>query len=489
MIDCQEDLLKNVCKRLLLVFIHKYLQKSIMKKKIHILFYFSLFFHTSMSFSKEKVVIFPIFSIQQNICNLLSKDFDTNATISKIGEGFDNDNIEIIQPKKYLNNVILDIHNCHQTILIDKILEISNARFLLMYEYEFIETSNGNYVKLQMILKNSEEEHINSYYAKSNKMYTDDKAGLVKLAFKKIRNSVIQDIENYSFETKEDIEIITKNNQKIDENFVSELEINIPKTSIINENAVAVVIGNSIYNSQDIPKVDFAIQDAKVMKKYLRESFGFKEENIIYIENASFSDLNNVFGNEKNEKGKLFNYVKPKISDVFVFYSGHGAPYIENKEAYIVPIDANPSMIQMSGYSLKTLYTNLGKTPYKTLTLVIDACFSGNSAGGTLLKNISPIRIKTEEKIFKDNNALIITSCSSEQVSSWYSEKKHSLLTYFFLKSLRGEADIDKNQQVTVVEMRNYLNENITYWARRLNNREQTPKVWGKDEKILIQYK
>jgi hypothetical protein len=143
----------------------------------------------------------------------------------------------------------------------------------------------------------------------------------------------------------------------------------------------------------------------------------------------------------------------------------------------------------MSGYSLKTLYTNLGKTPYRTLTLVIDACFSGNSAGGTLLKNISPIHIKTEEKIFKDNNALIITSCALEQVSSWYSDKRHSLLTYFFIKSLRGEADTDKNHQISVFEVRNYLNENVIYWARRLNNREQTPKVWGKNEKVLIEYK
>ena len=33
-----------------------------------------------------------------------------------------------------------------------------------------------------------------------------------------------------------------------------------------------------------------------------------------------------TFGNEANHKGRLFRYLTPNKSRVFVFYSGHGAP-------------------------------------------------------------------------------------------------------------------------------------------------------------------
>ncbi|GAB4339344.1 MAG: hypothetical protein OHK0038_18440 [Flammeovirgaceae bacterium] len=454
-----------------------------MSWKLSLFIYFLII---NLVFSKEKVLIVPVISSQINICTLLSKDFDTNLIISKISEEFDENEFEFVNHQNIIQNSIFAFENYDNLFLIDKLIEYSKTNFVLFYQYEFIESASGNYVKLQINLKDNEGNEINSYYTKSNKMYTDDRASLIKLAFKKISKSLFEDIKNQSSHKLDEFLTSETKIDDFEEKYFSELEFNIPKSKNINENAVAVVIGNSMYSSADIPKVDFAIQDARVVKKYLRECFGFKQENIIYLENASQADFYSIFGNESNEKGKLFNYIKPKISDVFVFYSGHGAPNPESKEAFLVPKDSEPSLIQFNGYSLKTLYSNLGKLQYKSLTLVIDACFSGNSASGTLLKNISPIHIKTEERILKDNNALIINSCSAEQVSSWYPEKKHSLLTYFFLKSIRGDADADKNKRITVGEISTYLNENVTYWARRLNNREQTPKIWGKSEKVVI---
>ena len=72
-------------------------------------------------------------------------------------------------------------------------------------------------------------------------------------------------------------------------------------------------------------------------------------------------------------------------SDVFIYYSGHGAPDTESKQPYLVPTDANPSTVKVGGYALKQLYLNLKKAPYRSATVVIDSCFSGMSASGALI--------------------------------------------------------------------------------------------------------
>ena len=86
-------------------------------------------------------------------------------------------------------------------------------------------------------------------------------------------------------------------------------------------------------------------------------------------------------------------------------------------------------------------------------------------------------------------NAIVITSSSANQVSSWYPEKQHSLFTYFFLKGLRGEADTNKDNLITVGEMRRYLAEHVPYMARRLTGNEQTPQISANDDDLLTKLK
>ncbi|MDW7692780.1 caspase family protein [Flammeovirgaceae bacterium SG7u.111] len=268
----------------------------------------------------------------------------------------------------------------------------------------------------------------------------------------------------------------------------SDIDSNIPKAESVNTDAIAVVIGNKDYTDEDVPSVDFALRDAESVKTYLVDALGFREGNIIYVENATQANFNSVFGNVSNHKGMLFNYVKEGKSDVFVFYSGHGGPDPETKEPYFIPVDCEPSLVSLNGYSMNTFYANLGKVPYRNLTVVIDACFSGASEKGMLLNNISPVFIKPKDKIFADERATIITAAAGDQVASWYPEQGHSLLTYFYLKGLQGAADANKNKEISLGEMKNYLNENVTYMARRLNSREQEPEIHGLDETVLIGY-
>lgn len=255
----------------------------------------------------------------------------------------------------------------------------------------------------------------------------------------------------------------------------SDIDIEIPEGSVSNPSAVGVVIGISKYAHPDVPSVDYARRDARLMRDYLVQSMGYRDDNIITAvdEEATKAAFNRIF------EGQLANYITPGESDVFIYYSGHGAPDVENASAYFVPHDADPNYAAQTGYSLDQFYRELNELDAKSITVVMDACFSGGSEAGMLIQEASPIFISVENPAANLSNGVVLTSSSGDQISSWYREKGHGLFTYFFLKGIRGEADGDQDGAVTSEEVFGYLMENVPYLARRLFNREQTPQLMG----------
>ncbi|MCX6841632.1 MAG: caspase family protein [candidate division WOR-3 bacterium] len=250
-----------------------------------------------------------------------------------------------------------------------------------------------------------------------------------------------------------------------------------------NPDAIAVVIGVSNYKS--VSKVEYAKRDAEAMRKYLTEAFGYSDGNVIVLDDPSKGDLERTFGTAGNPEGQLFNWAsrKPGQCDVFVYYVGHGAPSIREKKGYLVPADASPDYIEINGYPLDAFYANLGKVPAKSLTVVLDACFSGETpdvAGNvtTFLRDASPLVVApvTEDL---PANATVMTAASGSQIASWYPDKRHGLFTYYLLKGLKGEADADGSGAVKLRELQQYVSTSVSPMARALYNREQTPEFRG----------
>ena len=263
-----------------------------------------------------------------------------------------------------------------------------------------------------------------------------------------------------------------------------------PKTSVHRPDAIAIIIGNKNYQDHHIPMVKFAVQDATLVKKYLVNTLGFDEKNIVLVSDAKKDDFEKFFGTESNYKGYLYNHVAQDRSDIFIYYSGHGAPDTNTKKAYLVPTSADPSYINITTYSLDILYDNLEKLNNdkkpKSITVVLDSCFSGGSNGGMIIRDASPIFIETTTPLLSMDNAVVFTSSQGDQISSWYSEKQHGLFTYFFLKTIKTAAE--NGAQLTAEDMEKSLQEpdSINDYARKLYNRDQVPQITGNKKITLI---
>jgi len=272
------------------------------------------------------------------------------------------------------------------------------------------------------------------------------------------------------------------------------VDVNIPATGMRNPDAIAVVIGNKYYKHHDIPNVNFARSDAESVKNYLIATLGYKEENIFLELDANKARFDELFGISGEHRGMLFEYIKPSKSDVFVYYSGHGAPDTRTNKGYLMPSDCNPARIAFSGYSLDLFYENLSKLETRKTVVVLDACFSGGTDSGKwLISEASPALIKVENPIISNNTMVVLTSSKGSQISSWYSDKRHGLFTYFFLKAICGAADTDKDKELTFDEIYSYVSdrsEGVPYWAKRLHKgRIQEPTFQGLNtNNVFVKY-
>jgi hypothetical protein len=271
----------------------------------------------------------------------------------------------------------------------------------------------------------------------------------------------------------------------------STADFDLHETKEENRHAVAVIIGNQHYSdaNRGVPDVDYAQNDAELMFNYVTKTLGYREGNIIYMKDATQADFIGTFGTSDNPKGKLYDWIKPGESDVFIYYSGHGAPGPTHGRGYLLPVNADPMKIELNGYSLETLYKNIGKLPAKTVMIIIDACFSGGSASGSIVKSASSISMRVVETRPTIPQAIVLTAASPQEIASWDDNAKHGLFTRHFVEGMVGKADGENfgngDGTITLFELKKYINEEVSYRARRLFGRDQHPQITGDENSVL----
>jgi len=256
---------------------------------------------------------------------------------------------------------------------------------------------------------------------------------------------------------------------------------------VTNPDAVVVIIGNRNY-TDEVPPVDFAHRDADAWRTFALERLGVSERNIIDLRDATLTEMETVVGNARSHTGQLWRWIRPRESDLFVFYSGHGIPGTKDRRAYLLPVGCDPDMVELQGYPLDQLYSNLAKMEARSTTVFIEACFSGQSPGGQLLRGVSGIRIAA--KTPPAAALTIITAAREDQMASWNWEAKHGLFTQHLLKALGGAADQKRYGKadgiVTLSEVQHYLDREMSYAARHNYGRTQQAMVYGDLERVLV---
>ena len=263
---------------------------------------------------------------------------------------------------------------------------------------------------------------------------------------------------------------------------VVDVERNIPKT-VENPNAYAVVFGIEQY--KNVSTVTFAKRDAHWVREYFERTLGIPEENIYFLtdNDVSKAEFDKVF----SLGGWLDKRIRDGMSDIYVYYAGHGAPDMKNRTAYLIPYDGDPNYASQTGYEVDAMTGNLSQLGARSVTVFLDACFSGaNRESEILLAGARPIFMEVNPAMAE--NVTLFSAASGTEISSAWPEKQHGLFTYWMLKGLQGKADANSDQSLTVQELGDYIQENVSITAGKLD-REQTPGVQTRDfMKVVVKY-
>ena len=272
------------------------------------------------------------------------------------------------------------------------------------------------------------------------------------------------------------------------------------RAEVTNPHGVAVIIGNRTYGGPaqgaasgadggEIPAVEFAHRDADAFRRYVLDVLGYDPENVIDLRDATQAQMWSTFGSRQTaERSDLWSYLDPEgRSDVVVFYSGHGAPGIEDRRGYLLPVDADPNTAELNGYPIDVLYKNLSNLEEaKSAVVYLDACFSGGSGGGgMLIANASPVFVEASLPEAAGSRLTVLTAATGKQLASWDRKSGHGLFTHHLLDALYGKGDADSDGRVTAHEAKRYLDRHMTRAARRTYKRRQNAGFSGNAERVL----
>lgn len=251
---------------------------------------------------------------------------------------------------------------------------------------------------------------------------------------------------------------------------ISDIDVDIPVTSISQPNTYAMIVAEENYRNET--SVPYAINDGTLFMEYCIKTLGIPENNIIFKKDITKSEFNYNLRRLKNLVNQKNNHDEVKI---IFYYAGHGIPgkandfgEDENNKAYLLFSDGYVNDAE-SGIRLNDLYYTIADFNAQSVSVFLDACFSGNTRNGEMTNEArGPVIIIDEDEL--PNRMVVFAAAKDDESAFSYPEKQHGIFTYFLLKKLK-----ESSGEVSYGELSKYINREVNNTSFQLRNKEQTP--------------
>lgn len=260
----------------------------------------------------------------------------------------------------------------------------------------------------------------------------------------------------------------------------SDIDKNIPETSTQNPDIFVMILANQNYRHEQ--DVSTALNDAQIMKKYCIKTLGVPENHVRYYENCSYVDMKRNISTFA-ETMKL--YRDNPHAKFMVFYFGHGMADQNRKveDSYLLPTDASTQLqlSSQSAISRNWMMEQFASAQPRQLVVFLESCFSGVSNTDQYLsyaRYASGTRFEDNTSPFR-GNILVITASSGSQTANAYSQQRHNIFTYEFLKLIQSTKG-----DITLGKLFDQAKINTSRTANNIFNaqRSQTPGVITSEE-------
>ena len=222
----------------------------------------------------------------------------------------------------------------------------------------------------------------------------------------------------------------------------------------------AVIIGINDYQHPRIPKLRYAVNDARAVERTLLAQ-GFRPDRIVTLVDgeATKHRIESVLGDDLRRK------VGPN-DRVLVFFAGHGktdALRSGEEEGYLIPVDGDPGGLFGSAISMTALRQISDRLPAKHILYIVDACYSGYA-----VFNRSIADDLLEEMVKKPAIQILTAGRQQDQAQE---REGHGVFTQVLVRGLAGDAFTGKDW-VALEELGVWMKQRV--FAE--SNRKQLPQ-------------
>lgn len=183
----------------------------------------------------------------------------------------------------------------------------------------------------------------------------------------------------------------------------------------------ALVVDAELY--MDLPQTPFAQRDGDAVSRYLL-AMGVPERNIVHLSGKQARRLSV----SKYLERWLPNNVNSN-SRVFFYFSGRGATDEKTGRAYLLPWDGDAEHLEATGYPIESLFDSLAKLGARQAVALLETGFSGHAPVNGVDMGLS-----------KQGSVICLTAATGTAEPNRPADRRHGLMTYYFLKGLDGEA-------------------------------------------------
>ena len=224
-----------------------------------------------------------------------------------------------------------------------------------------------------------------------------------------------------------------------------------------------VSIGLSTYRDQHISARKFAALDAEMIASYFQSLGGVPTKNIRLIQDwkALRPDIEEV----------LLDWLPSLVTSesvVLVYFAGH-AMVAPSGEVFLVPYDGNQANTARL-YPLKDFDAALARLKTKHTLFIFDGVVAK-------LGNDAKSKVAGPRWSVTSGGGIRLIGLNGLGKGVESEKLRHGLFTYYLLRGLRGEADMNRNGEVTVGELAAYVEQKIPSAAKSSFNQEQRPLV------------
>jgi hypothetical protein len=257
-------------------------------------------------------------------------------------------------------------------------------------------------------------------------------------------------------------------------------------------NQWAVIIGVGKYEASSIPGLQYTVTDAEAIYKTLTTAGGFKKEHVLLLTDKS--ERKPTLRNIKWALGTFLGRSAQKDDTVLIYFAGHGAPEVDTRgierdglAKYLIPTDADPDDLYSTALPMDELQTIFGRIEAERVVVLLDACYSGSAGGRTFAAKKTRAGAVDDlflERLTRSKGRAIITASRPTEVSIELPELGHGIFTYYVVQGLKGAADLNRDGIVTLQELYEYLEQQVTQKARSVGG-NQHPVMKGELEGVL----